>query len=74
VELDGERLAAVFVQPDRVRVELRDGLEAARETAVEGGLRARPVGGEPPRLVVFIESGAAVKRGLDVLGAAAEAA
>ncbi|WP_232702572.1 hypothetical protein [Halobacterium wangiae] len=71
VELDGERLAEVFVQPDRARVELRGGLTAARETAAEGGLRARPVGGEPPRLVVFVESGAEVKRALDVLGAAA---
>jgi hypothetical protein len=74
VERDGERFAEVFVQPDRARVELRAGLEAARERAAGGDLRVRPVGGEPPRLVVFVESGVAVKRALDALGAAADAA
>lgn len=73
VELDGERLAQVFVQSDRARVELDAGLDAARETAADGGLRVRPVASEPPRLVVFVESGVDVKRALDVLGAAATA-
>jgi hypothetical protein len=71
VERDGDRLAEVYVQPDRVRVELYDGLEAAEREADERGLRARPVGGRPPRLLVFVENGAHVKRAFDVLGAAA---
>jgi hypothetical protein len=71
VERDGDRLARVFVQPDRVRLELYAGLEAARETAEDAGLRARTVTSQPPRLVVFVESGAATKRAFDVLGAAA---
>jgi hypothetical protein len=73
VERDGERLASVYVQPDRARVELYDGLEAAERQAEDGDLRARPVGGQPPRLLVFVTTGAEVKRALDVLGAAAEA-
>ncbi len=72
VERNGERLARVYVQPERARVELYDGLEAAEEAAVDGDLRSRPVGGEPPRLLVFVTTGADVKRALDVLGAAAE--
>jgi hypothetical protein len=71
VEAAGERLARVFVQPDRARVELDSGLDAARETASDRGLRTRPVASQPPRLVVFVESGAHAKRALDVLGAAA---
>ncbi|MFB6073340.1 MAG: hypothetical protein ABEJ88_10300 [Halobacterium sp.] len=71
VERDGERLASVYVQPERVRVELVDGLEAAREAAARRDLRVRPVASEPPRLLVFVASGAEVKRALDVLGAAA---
>lgn len=71
VELDGEAVATAYVQPDRARLELTRGLDAAREEAAERGLRARPVGGEPPRLVVFVESGVDAKRALDVLGAAA---
>ncbi|MFC3477116.1 hypothetical protein [Halobacterium litoreum] len=70
VEADGERLASVYVQPDRARVELVSGLDAAREAAESGGLRTRPVGGEPPRLVVFVESGVDAKRALDAVGAA----
>lgn len=73
VERDGQRLARVFVQADRVRVEVDEGLEAARAAAEDAGLRVRPVASEPPRLVVFVEYGAAVKRALDVLGAAASA-
>src|SRR6056297_158387 len=52
VAVDGDRLASVYVQPDRARVELVAGLDAARETAEAGGLRTRPVGSAPPRLVV----------------------
>lgn len=73
VERDGERLASVYVQTDRVRVELYDSLEAAEEAVVAGDLRSRPVGGQPPRLLVFVNTGAEVKRALDVLAAAAEA-
>ncbi|MDH5019573.1 hypothetical protein [Halobacterium rubrum] len=73
VTCGGEQLARVFVQPDRVRVELYGGLDAAREAAAGAGLRVRPVASEPPRLVVFVEYGAAAKRALDVLGAAASA-
>ncbi|WP_440989080.1 hypothetical protein [Haloarchaeobius baliensis] len=81
VTCDGEAVAEVFVQPDRTRVELRTGLDAAVEraealaTAADGtvDLRVRPKAVEPPRVVLFVESGAAVKRAADVLVAAVEA-
>ena len=72
VELDGDTLAEVFVQPERARLEVRAGLDAAPDAAEDGGLRARPVDGVSPRLVVFVEDGVDVKRALDVLGAAAD--
>ncbi|MFB6268549.1 MAG: hypothetical protein ABEH83_01300 [Halobacterium sp.] len=70
VHVDGERLASVYVMPDRARVELFDGLEAAEHEAEQRGLRTRPVGGPSPKLVVFVANGARTKRALDVLGAA----
>ena len=73
-ESDGGPLAEVFVQPERARLEVRTGLDAARDAAEDGGLRTRPVGGVSPRLVVFVEDGVEVKRALDVLGAAADVA
>ena len=73
VNVDGEAFAQVFVHPDRVRVELRKGLDAAVGTAERVGLRVRPKAADPPRVVLFVESGAAVKRAGDVLAAAAEA-
>ncbi|MFB6165643.1 MAG: hypothetical protein ABEJ31_10835 [Haloarculaceae archaeon] len=76
VDRDGERLADVFVQPDRARVELRRNVEAAMAAAErvrEGtALRARPKAVDPPRALVFVESGAAVKAAVDVLVAAGE--
>ena len=73
VECDGSSFATVFVQPDRVRVELETGLDAAVETAEDLGIRVRPKAVEPPRVLLFVESGAAVKRVADVLAAAVEA-
>lgn len=89
VFVDGEVLAAVYVMPERARVEVRSGLEssdraeqsaehaeltATERAAREAGLRTRPVGGRPPKLLVFVENGADVKRAFDVLGAAVDAA
>jgi hypothetical protein len=74
VQIDGERVGAVYVMPDRARVELVDGLEAAEREAEQRGLRTRPVGAQPPRVVVFVENGADAKDAFDVFGAAADAA
>jgi len=70
---DPERLAAVFVQPDRVRVEFLQAADRAAERAGEVGLRVRPKATEPPRTLVFVESGAAVKAAADVFEALAAA-
>lgn len=61
-----ERLAEVYVHDDRVRVEFRDGIDAAAEAGSEVGLRVRPKAVEPPRTLVFVEDGAEVKRATDV--------
>lgn len=71
---DSERLADVFIHDDRTRVEFRAGMEAAAVTADRGGLRTRPKATRPPRTLVFVESGAEVKRAADAVGKAAAAA
>ncbi|WP_224449011.1 hypothetical protein [Haloprofundus salilacus] len=55
------RLAAVYVQPDRARVEFLVGPSAAAEAADAEGLRVRPKAVRPPRTLVFVEDGAQVK-------------
>ena len=75
VDEDGneqERFGAVYIHPERAHVELRAGLEAAVETAREAGLRVRPKAVEPPRTLIFVESGAEVKRAAGVVSVAAE--
>ncbi len=66
-----ERLAAVYVHPDRVHVEFRVGVDTAVEAAHAEGLRVRPKAVEPPRTLVFVENGAEVKRALRVVRAVA---
>jgi len=70
----GERLAAVFVHPDRVRVEFAVAADVAAEAAAGTRLRVRPTATRPPRTLAFVESGAAVKAAADVAVAVAEAA
>ncbi|WP_227374422.1 hypothetical protein [Haladaptatus halobius] len=70
VDGGGKVVAGVFVQSDRVRVELSEGIEDAEKVAREAGLRVRPKAVEPPRVLVFVESGAEVKRAVDALVAA----
>ncbi|MFC6733332.1 hypothetical protein [Haladaptatus sp. DYSN1] len=73
VERDGERIARVFVHPDRAHVEFEVGLDAVVASADEANLRVRPKATEPPKALVFIEDGAQVKWILDVFAAAVEA-
>ncbi len=70
---EGEPFAEVFVQPDRIRIECRAASDRAASAAREVGIRVRPKAVEPPRTLVFVESGAAVKRATDVLSAVARA-
>lgn len=74
VRVGEDRLASVVVQPDRCYLAFDAGLAAAAETAEGGGLRTRRKATRPPGLLVFVENGAAVKRAVDVLVAAAGAA
>ncbi|ELZ01794.1 hypothetical protein [Natrialba asiatica] len=70
---DGERLAQVFVHPDRSRLEFTAGQDVAAEVAANEGLRVRPKATQPPRTLVFVESGAEVKRATDVVQAVVRA-
>jgi len=65
----GEPFAEVYVQPDRARIEAITAPDAAAEAATDAGLRVRPKAVHPPRTLVFVEDGAAVKRALAVLEA-----
>jgi hypothetical protein len=71
---DDERtaVAAVYVHPDRVRIEFATGQADAAEAAEGAGLRVRPKAVRPPRTLVFVEDGAAVKRTLAAFAAAAQ--
>jgi len=72
IDRDGDRIAAVSVQPDRAYLEFQRSVDAAVSAAQEADLRVRPKAVDPPRALVFVESGAAVKRAVDVLAAVAE--
>lgn len=61
------RLADAYVHLDRVHLAFRRGADAAADAGAEAGLRTRPKAVEPPRTLVFVESGAEVKRATDVL-------
>ncbi|WP_101294509.1 hypothetical protein [Halegenticoccus soli] len=69
----GERLAEVYVQPDRARIELLAGQAEGAEAAADRGLRVRPKAVRPPRTLVFVEDGAQVKWALPAFEAAAAA-
>ncbi|WP_259517878.1 hypothetical protein [Halanaeroarchaeum sp. HSR-CO] len=71
VERGGDSLASVYLQDDRISLEVEGDLVAARESAEAVGLRTRPKATTPPGLLVFVENGATIKRALDVLEAAA---
>ncbi|WP_226480287.1 hypothetical protein [Natrinema amylolyticum] len=62
-----ERLARVFIHDDRAHLEFEAGQDAAAEAAADADLRVRPKATRPPRTLVFVESGAEVKRATDVL-------
>ncbi|MFC6717437.1 hypothetical protein ACFQGT_04880 [Natrialbaceae archaeon GCM10025810] len=66
----GDRLARAFVHPERVRLEFDRGVDATVEAAGDVGLRVRPKATTPPKTLVFVESGAEVKRATDVIQAA----
>ena len=62
-----EPIATAHVHPDRLHLEIAGEPERAAERATELELRVRPKAVEPPRTLVFVEDGAAVKRATDLL-------
>ena len=70
---DDRRVAEVAVHPDRCHVEFRSAVETAADAGQRQGLRVRPKATEPPRALVFVESGAEVKPALRVLRAVGQA-
>lgn len=69
VAADGEALAAVHVHPDRVHLAFERLQDDAAAAAADASLRVRPKATRPPRTLVFVESGAAVKRAAAVVAA-----
>jgi hypothetical protein len=72
VALDGDRLAGVYAHPDRLHLEFERGVDAAARAGDAADLRVRPKAVEPPRTLVFVPDGAAVKRAVDVFAAVVE--
>ena len=64
---DDDRIARTFVHERRAHLEFEAGQDAAAEAASDVDLRVRPKATDPPRTLVFVESGAEVKRATDVL-------
>lgn len=64
-----DRVATVNVHGDRIHLAVRTAQESAHEAAVAADLRTRPKATRPPQTLVFVESGAEVKRATDVLAA-----
>ncbi|WP_226039104.1 hypothetical protein [Natrinema sp. DC36] len=62
-----ERIGRAFVHDDRAHLELEAGQDVAAEAAADVDLRVRPKTTQPPKTLVFVESGAEVKRATDVL-------
>lgn len=73
VETGQTDIAAVFIHPDRARVEFGVGQDVAAEAATAEGLRVRPKAVRPPRTLVFVEDGAEVKRAVAVFEAVVSA-
>lgn len=65
-----DRVAEVYVHPERARVEFLVGQAAAAAAAEEADLRVRPRSTDPPRTLLFLDDGAAAKRAGAVLRAA----
>ncbi|MEF8777829.1 MAG: hypothetical protein V5A36_02845 [Natronomonas sp.] len=63
------RIASAYVHPDRLRLEFETAVETAFKATERAGLCARPKAIDPPRAIVFVESGAEVKDALGVLRA-----
>ncbi|MFB6135187.1 MAG: hypothetical protein ABEJ04_00320 [Halobacteriaceae archaeon] len=68
-----ERVAAVYLHPERARVDVLVAPAAAADAAADAGLRHRPRAGTPPALVAFVEDGGEVKRAAGVVAAATAA-
>lgn len=64
---DPDRIAEVYVHPERARVELRAAPAATAAAAEAAGLRVRPKATRPPRTLIFVEDGAQSKRALSVV-------
>lgn len=64
------RIANVYVHENRARVEIGTSVADVAAAAKEHDLRTRPTATDPPRVIVFVESGADVKSVRDVLATA----
>ena len=68
-----ELVATAHVHDDRIHLALRTAQEEAHERAAALDLRTRPKATTPPQTLVFVESGAEVKRAVRVFSTVGEA-
>ena len=75
VAVDGSVVAGVSLYPERAEVSFDDGAEAVVGAAEPAGLKTRRGSGQASgsRTLVSVESGAEVKRAVDVVSAVASA-
>ncbi|AGB16688.1 hypothetical protein Halru_2096 [Halovivax ruber XH-70] len=66
-EVADTTLATVNVHDDRIHLAFRVVPDVATDAASGAGLRTRPKATTPPQTLVFVESGGAVKRAVEVL-------
>jgi hypothetical protein len=70
---DGDdRLAEVYLQPERVRVEVLVSANRAADAVADGDFEIRKEATDPPRSSILVESGAEVKAALRVVERLAE--
>lgn len=64
---DPRPLADVYVHETRARLAVRRWPEATARAGERAGLRVRPIPGDPPRTLLFVESGVEAKRAADAV-------
>lgn len=68
IVLDATTVGTAYLHPERVRLEFTDRLSEFIRAAHEAGVPVQKKSSSPPRVVILLGNGAAVKHVLDVMG------